>query len=120
MIVTAFAEGDRKALKQLLSRDVFDSFAEAISERERKGETVDFKFVGISTTEITDAEISGKAANITVKFVSDLISATRDREGAVVDGNPTHISEVTDLWTFSRDLTSRDPNWRVVATATEA
>jgi predicted lipid-binding transport protein (Tim44 family) len=119
MIVTAFAEGDRKSLKQLLSRDVFDSFAEAISERERKGETVDFKFVGISTTEITDAELSGKAANITVKFVSDLISATRNREGAVVDGNPTHISEVTDLWTFSRDLTSRDPNWRVVATATE-
>lgn len=116
MIVTAFAEGDRKTLKQLLSKDVFDSFADAISERERNGETVDFKFVGISNAEVTDAEVSGKTANITVKFVSDLITATRNREGEVVDGDPNHITEVTDGWTFARNLASRDPNWRVVAT----
>jgi predicted lipid-binding transport protein (Tim44 family) len=117
MVVTAFAEGDRRTLKQLLSRDVFDSFVEAISERERNGETVDFKFVGISNSEITDAELNGKTANITIKFITDLITATRNRVGEVVDGSPTHISEVTDIWTFARELASRDPNWRVVATA---
>jgi predicted lipid-binding transport protein (Tim44 family) len=117
MIVTAFAEGDRKALKQLLSREVYDSFAAAISERERNGESVDFKFVGISSSEIIDAEIVGKLANVTLKFVSDLITATRNRAGEVIDGNPTQIRDVTDVWTFSRDTTSRDPNWRLVATS---
>ena len=117
MIVTAFAEGDRKALKQLLSREVFDSFSAAIGERERSGETVDFKFVGISSSEIIDAELAGKMANITIKFVSDLITATRNREGAVIDGDPSQIRDVTDIWTFSRDVTSRDPNWRLVATS---
>ena len=117
MIVTAFAEGDRKALKQLLSREVFDSFSAAIGERERNGETVEFKFVGISNAEIIDAELAGKMANITVKFVSDLITATRNRAGEVVDGDPTQIRDVTDIWTFSRDVTSRDPNWRLVATS---
>lgn len=120
MVVTAFAEGDRRTLKQLLSRDVFESFVEAISERERNGETVDFKFVGISTAEITDAELHDKTTNITVKFISDLISATRNRAGEIVDGSPTQISEVTDLWTFAREFSSRDPNWRVVATASPA
>lgn len=117
MIVTAFAEGDRKTLKQLLSRDVYDSFAAAISERERNGESVEFKFVGITSSEIIEAELAGKNANITVKFVSDLITATRNRDGEVVDGDPTKIHDVTDIWTFSRDITSRDPNWRLVATS---
>ncbi len=120
MIVTAFAEGDRKTLKQLLSREVFDSFAAAISERERDGETIDFKFVGISNTEITDAELVGKTTSITLRFTSDLITATRNRDGTVVDGNPSQIQEVVDVWTFARDVTSRDPNWRLVATGAGA
>jgi predicted lipid-binding transport protein (Tim44 family) len=120
MIVTAYAEGDRKALKNLLSRDVFESFAEAISERERNGYTVDFKFVGITNAEITDAELAGRAANVTVKFVSDVITATRNRSGEVIDGNSTQITDVVDGWTFSRDMASRDPNWRVVATGMAA
>lgn len=120
MIVTAFAEGDRKTLKQLLSREVFDSFSTAIAERERNGETVEFKFVGISSAEVIDAEIAGKMANITVKFVSDLITATRNREGAVIDGNPSQIRDVTDIWTFAREVKSRDPNWRLVATSSGA
>jgi predicted lipid-binding transport protein (Tim44 family) len=120
MIVTAFAEGDSKTLKQLLSRDVFDSFSSAIADRERNGETVEFKFVGITSAEIIDAELSGKTVNITIKFVSDLITATRNREGEVIDGNPSQIRDVTDIWTFARDLNSRDPNWRLVATGAGA
>ena len=116
MIVTAFAQGDRKTLRQLLNREVFDSFAAALDEREKAGETVDFRFVGISKAEITDTELTGRSAHITVKFVSELITATRNGAGEVVDGDPSRIREVTDIWTFARDISARDPNWRVVAT----
>ncbi|MDX2265036.1 MAG: Tim44/TimA family putative adaptor protein [Hyphomicrobiales bacterium] len=118
MIVTAFAEGNRKVLKQLLSREVNDSFAGALNEREKAGERVEFRFVGISKADILDAELSGRTANLTVKFVSELISATRDKTGEVIDGDPKKVRDVTDIWTFSRDLTSRDPNWKLVATET--
>jgi predicted lipid-binding transport protein (Tim44 family) len=116
MIVTAFAQGDRKMLKQLLSREVFDSFSTALDEREKAGETVDFNFVGISKAEVTDAEIVNKAAHITVKFISELITATRNKAGEVVDGDASRIREVTDIWTFAREITAKDPNWRLVAT----
>jgi predicted lipid-binding transport protein (Tim44 family) len=116
MIVTAFAQGDRKTLRNLLSREVFDSFSGALDEREKAGEVVEFRFVGISKAEITDAEVIGRAAHITVKFISELITATRNRAGEVVDGDPSSIREVTDIWTFAREISARDPNWRVVAT----
>ncbi len=116
MIVTAFAQSDRKTLRQLLSREVYDSFASALDEREKAGETVDFKFVGISKTEVADAELLGRVAHITVKFISELITATRNKAGEVVDGDASRIREVTDIWTFAREISARDPNWRVVAT----
>src|SRR5262249_55876581 len=116
MILTAFAEGDRRALRQLLSREVYDGFVAAISDREKKEQTIDFTFVGIDKAEITDAALKGGTAQITVRFLSHLISATKDKAGAVVEGDPTHVADVTDLWTFARDTTSRDPNWKLVAT----
>jgi predicted lipid-binding transport protein (Tim44 family) len=116
MIVTAFAEGDRKTLKQLLSREVFDGFVSAISEREGRGETIEFKFVGIDKVDITAASVKGTTAQVTVRFLSKLVSATRDKGGAVVDGDPVRVGDVTDVWTFARDATSRDPNWKLVAT----
>lgn len=116
LIVTAFAEGNRKTLKELLSRDVFDGFAAAISEREGRGELIDQSFVGISKADLVEADIKGNQAQLTVKFVSQLISATRDRAGAVVAGDPQKIKDVTDIWTFARDVGSRDPNWRLIAT----
>ena len=116
LIVTAFAEGDRKTLKQLLSRDVFDGFVAAIGEREGRGQTIEFKFVGIDRAEITGAGVKGATAQITVRFLSKLISATRDRSGEVVDGDPVHVGDVTDIWTFARETASRDPNWKLVAT----
>jgi predicted lipid-binding transport protein (Tim44 family) len=118
MIVTAYAEGNRKMLKQLLSKEVYDSFTAAVTEREKNGETVEFKFVGISKSDILDAEVAGRTAQLTVKFLSELISATRDKAGEVVDGDPKKVREVTDIWTFARDLTSRDPNWKLIATET--
>ncbi len=116
MIVTAFAEGDRKTLKQLLSRDVYDGFVGAISEREGRNETIEFKFVGIDKAEITTAGVKGATVQVTVRFLSKLVSATHDKSGAVVDGDPTHVGDVTDIWTFEREANARDPNWKLVAT----
>ena len=116
MIVTAYAEGDRKSLKQLLSREVYDGFVAAIGQREARGETMEFRFVGIDKVDITDAGFKNGTAQITVKFLSKLISATHDKDGKVIDGDPVHVGDVTDIWTFARDIASRDPNWKLVAT----
>ncbi|HEV1998981.1 MAG TPA: Tim44/TimA family putative adaptor protein [Xanthobacteraceae bacterium] len=116
MIVLAFAQGDRKTLKNLLARDVYDGFAAAITEREGRGETMESRFVSISKAEITAAEAKSNTAQVTVRFVSELISATRNKAGGVTDGSPERVSEVTDIWTFARELGSGDPNWKLIAT----
>lgn len=116
MIVTAFAEGNRKMLRDLLSKEVFDGFAGAIADRESRGEQIDQSFVGINKADIVEADLKGGSASVTVKFVSQLISATRDSSGQVVSGDPQRIREVTDIWTFSREIASRNPNWRLIAT----
>ncbi|MFC6654489.1 Tim44/TimA family putative adaptor protein [Roseibium salinum] len=116
MIVMAFAEGDKKALKNLLSRDVYEGFVSAIEDREKRGETIESTFVGIDKAEIVEAALKGTTAQVTVKIHSQLISATRNKEGEVVDGDPAKVTEVVDIWTFARDTTSRDPNWKLVAT----
>ena len=116
MVVTAFAEGDRKALKQLLAREVYDGFVSAIGEREQRRETITFNFIGIDKAEVVDASLKGTTAQVKVRFVSSLVSATKNASGDVIDGDPTHVAEVTDVWTFAREATSRDPNWKLVAT----
>ena len=98
------------------SREVYDGFEAAIRERESKGETVETRFVSIDKSDITGAEVRGRTAQVTVRFVSQLVSVTRDKAGNVIDGNPDKVTEVTDVWTFARDLSSRDPNWKLVAT----
>ena len=119
MIVVAFADGDRKALKNLLSREVYEGFDAAISERESKGEVVRSSFVGIEKADIVSAEVKDSEANVTVRIVSQLISATYDKAGALVDGDAETVAEVNDLWTFARDTRSRDPNWKLIATESE-
>jgi predicted lipid-binding transport protein (Tim44 family) len=116
MIVTAFAEGDRKTLRNLLSREVMEGFDAAITEREGRGETVETKFVSLDIAKIVGAEARGRTAQITVRFVSKLITVTRGSDGQVTEGSPDTVTDVTDVWTFARDLTSRDPNWKLVAT----
>jgi predicted lipid-binding transport protein (Tim44 family) len=124
MIVTAFAEGNRKLLKDLLSREVYDGFVAAIADRETRGEQIDQSFVGINKAEITEAETVSGNAQVTVRFVSQLISATRDRGGEVISGDPLKIKDVTDIWTFSRDISTararQNPNWRLIATQASA
>ena len=120
MIVSAFADGDRKALKNLLSRDVYEGFVTAIGEREKLGEKLDQQFVGIKKSDIVDAEVRNGTALVTVRFVSELISARFDKAGAVIEGDPQKIKDVTDIWTFSRDVSSArarsNLNWRLEET----
>lgn len=120
MIVMAFAEGDRKALKSLLSNDVYEGFNAAITEREKAGEKVKSTFVGIEKAEMTAATIDSTEVTITMKIISQLISATYNSAGEIIDGNAETVGEVKDQWTFARDTRSRDPNWKLVSTQSEA
>jgi len=119
MIVMAYADGDRKTLKNLLSREVYDGFINAIGEREQRAEKIQSSFVGIDKADIVSAEMKGSEAHITLRVVSELISATRNKAGEVIDGDPETVAEVKDVWTFARDSRSRDPNWKLVATEAE-
>jgi predicted lipid-binding transport protein (Tim44 family) len=116
MVVTAFAQGDEEELSQLLGPDVFEGFQRAIRERETRGEKVESSLVGIDKADIIETEIKNRTAYVTVKFVSELISVTRDAEGEVVEGDPKKVREVTDIWTFAREVAARNPNWKLVAT----
>lgn len=117
MIVTAFAAGDRATLKNLLEKDVYDGFIRAISEREAAGQSVDFTFVGLPGVDISEAEYDRRNVLITVRFRAEVVSATRSKDGALVDGNADQVQNIADEWTFARNPKSRDPNWKVVTTS---
>lgn len=116
--VTSFAKGDRKRLRDLLSPEVLEGFSKAISDRETRGEKVDMTLVSIDDAKLVDAQVKDMIGQVTVRFLSKLITATRDRDGKVVDGSSDKVVDVTDVWTFSRDTRSSDPNWQLVATET--
>jgi predicted lipid-binding transport protein (Tim44 family) len=116
MIVTAFAQGDRKQLKNLLDKDVYDGFERAIVDREAAGHKVDFTFVGLPKIEITEAEVDKRQAQVTVRFNAEVVSATRDKAGVLLEGNADQVQQITDEWAFARNPKSRDPNWKLVAT----
>ena len=116
MIVMAFAEGNEAELKQLLGAEVYDGFSRAIRERQSRGEKMESSLVGIDKADIIEAEVKNRTGYVTVKFVSELVSVTRDADGEVIEGDPKKVREVTDIWTFAREVASRNPNWKLVAT----
>jgi len=117
MVVTAFAAGDKDALRPLLSREVFNDFAGAIDERAKRGEHMETTFVGLRGAAITETQVNNRIAEVTVKFESELISVTKDAQGHVIGGHANSVDQVTDIWTFARDTRSRDPNWTLIATS---
>ncbi|MBE7732623.1 Tim44/TimA family putative adaptor protein [Devosia faecipullorum] len=117
MVVTGFAEGDRQTLRNLLDKEVFDGFQRAIAEREAAGHKVDFTFVGLPRIAIVDAEYDKKNIAVTVDFHAEVVSATRDNDGNLVEGNADQVQIIADEWTFARNPKSRDPNWKVVTTS---
>lgn len=116
MIIQAFAEGDRSLLESLLSDEVYGNFLSAITDRENVGETLENTLIRIVSAEPIEAYMDGPTAHVTLKIVSEQINVTRDAKGEVVDGDPNHVSAITDIWTFARNTQNADPNWALVAT----
>lgn len=116
IIVESFAAGDRDTLKDLLGASVYNAFEAAITSREQRRETQDTQIRAIRKSEITAARLSGRTAYITIRFTAEEVSVTRDENGNIVDGHPERVTSMRDVWTFSRDIRSRDPRWLVVET----
>lgn len=116
MVVQAFAAGDKDTLKNLLAEDVYEGFEEAIDQRTADNQTLETTIIGIKSTDIIEADMADRNAVVTVKFVSEQVNVTRDSETRIVEGDPNQITEITDIWTFSRNTRSRDPNWKLVET----
>jgi predicted lipid-binding transport protein (Tim44 family) len=114
-IVVAFAQGDRNTLKDLLASDVYDNFERSIQEREDQNQKMSTDIISIRAADIIDATLVAKEAEITVKFEAEMISMTKDDEGVVISGDPQPHT-VKELWTFARDLKSRNPNWLLITT----
>ena len=119
-VVTAFASGDRDTLGRLLTRDVLDNFSGAIDEREERGETLETTVVGVSSADVVDARMAGRTAEVTVKFVTELMNVIRDATGALPEGKSDSVRVVTDIWTFARDVGGSDPNWALAETRSPA
>ena len=116
MIVQAFAEGNTELLETLLNNDVYNNFLQAIRSREAEKQTLENNLVRIVSTEIIEAEKASSFANVTVKIISEQVNVTRNENGDIVSGDTDHVQKVTDIWTFSRDVGSQDPNWMLIAT----
>ncbi|WP_149539025.1 Tim44/TimA family putative adaptor protein [Siccirubricoccus phaeus] len=115
MVIQAFATGDRQTLRALLSDETYGGFEQAITTREQAGEQQRTELRAVHELAIEEADLRGSVADVTVRFVTDQINMTVGRGGEVVAGSDA-ITELTDLWTFQRDLTSADPTWKLVAT----
>lgn len=116
MVVMSFAQGDPKALRPLLADEVYKDFAGAIEERLQRKEALDTTLVSIDSAEIAETELQGRTAFVTVRFVSQQVNVTRDSEDRIIEGDPNEVDTVRDIWTFARNVKSRDPNWKLVAT----
>jgi predicted lipid-binding transport protein (Tim44 family) len=116
MILQAFAQEDVRSLQPLLSQDVYNNFVQTIRARQQAGEKLETTLVGIKSSEIVEAYMTGRTAHVSVKFVSEQISAVRDANSEIIEGDPTSVNEVVDVWTFARDTRSSNPNWTLVAT----
>jgi predicted lipid-binding transport protein (Tim44 family) len=116
MVVQAFAEGDLKTLRSLLNDEVYDNFSAAVQQREDANEELETTVIGVKKADIIEARVEGRMAFVTLKFLSEQVNVTRDKDGEVIDGDPNRVTEITDIWTFARNTRARDPNWTLVET----
>jgi predicted lipid-binding transport protein (Tim44 family) len=118
MILTAFDKGELDRIKPFLSQDVFDSFSEVVAARKSRGVTVTTDFQGLRELTLADATFdrATNEAEISVRFVAELVSSVRDMGGQVVEGDPKASRKQKDVWTFARTMGANDPNWQLVAT----
>jgi predicted lipid-binding transport protein (Tim44 family) len=118
MILSAFAKGELDRIRPFLSPEVVNSFASVIADRKARGLILTNELLGIRELTLQNAEFnrSSNEAEVSVRFVAEVISATRDNSGEVVDGDPKHARKQKDVWTFARTMGANDPNWQLVAT----
>lgn len=117
MVVQAFSRADEAMLHTLTSEDVFASFKSALEQRKERGETLETTFVGFNSTKIVEARLERASALIAVRFDSQFITATHDKTGAVIEGDPSKPSTIVDVWTFARRNDANGPNWTLVSTS---
>ena len=115
-IITNFSKGSIKDIKNLLDRKVLNQFQEAISNREKNGIKSETTFIGINSAEIKNHEQKDNVLEVTVDFISEIISCNRDKNSKILTGDPEKVKKVYDTWRFSKNLNSNDPNWVLVET----
>ena len=111
MIVNAFANGDKKTLKDLADPEIYKNFISVIEERQFKKIKNDFTFIGIKKAKIEEVKNQDTLYSVKVRFISEIISSTKDETGKIIDGNNNEIQTVNDVWIFRKDLSSEDPTW---------
>jgi len=116
-IITSFAKGDKKALKSLLGKDLFDNFSEVIDEREKKQHKYETTFIGIKSSKILEFKKIENIYKVTVNFVSEIITCAKDKNNQIIHGNPDTIKTANDIWKFSKNMWSQDPTWYLVETS---
>ena len=110
-IITSFAKGDKKKLEDLLTKQMSNNFYEAIEERNRLKISSDLTFIGIKQSNLEKFEKVKTNLFATVKFVSEIISVKKDANNKIIEGNPDRIKTVTDHWKFTKNASSKSPNW---------
>ena len=117
-IITDFSDNDNKliASKPLLSKKVFEEFNKALQERNDRGHYAEITFIGIKSADIKEHKKIDRAIQVTVNFVSEIITCIRDKDKKIVAGSPDKIKTIYDTWTFARDMGSPNPNWLLVNT----
>ena len=115
-IITDFSKGNLKNIKSLLETKVFKQFEEAVSERTKQGNISETTFIGINSAEIKDHQRNGNFLEVTVDFVSEIISCVKDKNSKIISGDPEKIKKVYDTWKFSKNVKSNDPNWSLIET----
>ena len=115
-IITNFASGNLKNIKSLLDKKIYDQFNDAILDRKEKGHVTETTFIGINSASIKEHEKKENILEVTVEFISEIISCLKDKEKKILSGDPKKIKKVYDTWKFSRDLTSKNPNWLLIDT----
>ena len=119
-IITDFSDNDNKliASKPLLSKKIHDQFEDALKERSKRGHFAEITFIGVNSAKIKEHKKIDKVLNVTVDFVSEVITCIKDKDKKIISGDPEKIKKIYDTWVFSRDITSNNPNWQLVDTLT--
>ena len=115
-IITNFSNGKLKEIKSLLDKNIYKQFDEAIRDRKVKKILSETTFIGINSAEIKEHNQNKNMLEVTVEFVSEIISCMKDKENKIISGDPEKVKKVHDIWKFSKDTRSRNPNWFLIDT----